>query len=147
MMIADNLIVVMTTSASWRPAGGCSRQGPARHPRQGRRPVLPDRLPDGGRPGGLPPPELPARHYVIRKLIKFSNDHDIDCTQVMRDLDAAVAQTSPVGASRGGGAAGRGTGAVRTKRGAGPQRLGEILPAVLAKLGVELVQSNGVRGG
>jgi hypothetical protein len=31
--------------------------------------------------------------------------------------------------------------ALPSKRGAGPQRLGEILPAVLARLGGELVQS------
>ena len=30
----------------------------------------------------------------------------------------------------------------RSKRGTGPQLLGEILPAVLAKLGVDLIPSN-----
>jgi transposase len=81
------------------------------------------------------------RHYVLDKLIKFYNDHDIECAQVLRDLDAAAAQL-PRSEHRGEAAPlADELARAQEKRGAGPRRLGEILPAVLAKLGVRLVKS------
>lgn len=81
------------------------------------------------------------RHYVLEKLIKFYGEHDTDAAQIMRDLDAATAQVPRE--ERGAEAAALKEELARsaTKQGAGPQRLGAILPAVLAKLGAGLVQS------
>ena len=80
---------------------------------------------------------------MLEKLIKFHNEHDSDVAQVLRDLDAAAAQLPR--AEHGAEAAplAEELARARTKRGAGARRLGEILPAVLAKLGVGLIQSPG----
>src|SRR5262249_12625124 len=76
-----------------------------------------------------------------QKLIRFSMEHDIASDQILRNLDAAVArlprsehreEAAPLAEELAG---------VQTKRGAGPKRLGEMLPAVLAKLGVYPVES------
>ena len=81
------------------------------------------------------------RHYVIGKLIKFYNEHDITVEQIMRDLDAATAQLPRSEHREEAVPLAEELARAQTKRGAGPRRLGEILPAVLAKLGVGLVTS------
>jgi len=81
------------------------------------------------------------RDYVIQKLIRFSIEHDIASDQLLRNLDAAVARL-PRSADREEAAPlAEELAQVQKQRGAGPQRLGEILPAVLAKLGVHTIQS------
>ena len=70
-------------------------------------------------------------------------EHDIASDQLLRDLDAAVVQL-PRAAHRDEAAPlAEELARVQKQRGAGPKRLGEILPAVLAKLGVGTVRSNG----
>jgi transposase len=81
------------------------------------------------------------RDYVIQKLIRFSIDHEIASDQLLRNLDAAVAQLPRSAHREEAAPLAEELAQVQTKRGAGPQRLGEILPAVLAKLGVPTVKS------
>jgi transposase len=81
------------------------------------------------------------RDYIIQKLIRFSIDHDIASDQLLRNLDAAVARLPHAARREEAAPLAEELAQVQTKRGAGPQRLGEILPAVLAKLGVPTVKS------
>jgi hypothetical protein len=84
---------------------------------------------------------LQKRHYVINKLIRFYELHDIDIGETKSDLAAAVAQL-PRSEHAGEARPLKDEWAAQSvRRGATAQRLGEILPAVLAKLGVSLVQS------
>jgi hypothetical protein len=87
-------------------------------------------------------PCLQKRHYVIGKLLQFYDDHQTGIEETKSDLDAAVAllpgseyasEAAPLAAE---------WAALSSKRGKGPQRLAEILPAVLAKLGGGQVQSH-----
>ena len=55
MCIADNLIKCNHHFHVLARLARAGRQGPAAHPRQGRRALLPHRLPDGRRPAGVPP--------------------------------------------------------------------------------------------
>jgi transposase len=82
------------------------------------------------------------RDYIIHKLIKFSIEHDIPSDQLLRNLDAAVARLPRPARREEAAALAEELAGVQAKRGAGPQRLGEILPAVLAKLGVHTVKSS-----
>ncbi len=86
-------------------------------------------------------PSCQQRHYVLDKLIRFFNDHGIECAQIMRDLDAAVAQLPSAAHREEAAPLADELARAQSKRRSGPQRLGEILPTVLAKLGVHLVQS------
>jgi transposase len=81
------------------------------------------------------------RDYIIQKLIKFSMEHDIPSDQLLRDLDAAVARLPRSAHREEAAPLAEELARVQKQRGAGPQRLGEILPAVLAKLGVRTVES------
>lgn len=81
------------------------------------------------------------RDYVIQKLIKFSVEHDIESSQLLRTLDAAVARLPRSAHREEAAPLAEDLARVQKKRGSGPQRLGEILPAVLAKLGVGTVRS------
>jgi transposase len=81
------------------------------------------------------------RDHVIQKLIRFSNEHDVVSDQLLRNLDAAVARLPRSAHREEAAPLAEELAGVQTKRGAGPKRLGEILPAVLAKLGVHPVQS------
>ena len=86
-------------------------------------------------------PSLQGRHYILEKLMAFHRDHDTPAADMLRDLEAAVAQL-PRKEHRAEArplheelkridAGGR----------RGPQLLGNILPIVLARLGVGAVQS------
>jgi transposase len=81
------------------------------------------------------------RDYIIQKLIKFSMEHDIESDQLLRNLDAAVARLPRSARREEAAPLAEELARVQKQRGAGPQRLGEILPAVLAKLGVSTVES------
>ena len=86
-------------------------------------------------------PSCQQRDYMLDKLIRFYNDHEIECTQLMTGLDAAVQQLPRSAHGEEAAPLAEELARAQRKRGAGPHRLGEILPAVLAKLGVHLVQS------
>jgi transposase len=81
------------------------------------------------------------RHYVLDKLIMFYNEHDIESDQIMRDLDAAVAQLPRAEHRAEAAPLADELARVQQRRGTGPRRLGEILPAVLAQLGGSLIRS------
>ena len=81
------------------------------------------------------------RDYIIQKLIRFSTDHDIKSDQLLRNLGAAVARLPRSAHREEAATLAEELARVQKQRGAGPQRLGEILPAVLAKLGVSTVES------
>jgi transposase len=91
-------------------------------------------------------PCVQKRHYVIKKLIGFYIQHNVDISETKSDLDAAVAQLPRSDYATEAAPLEREWAALPRKRGTGPQHLGEILPAVLAKLGGGLVESEGVRG-
>jgi transposase len=88
-------------------------------------------------------PSARQRDYIMSKLIRFAAEHAVEPDQLARDLDAAAAQL-PREAHHEEAVALEGELArVRRRRGAGPLALGTILPAVLAKLEVDLVTSTG----
>ena len=90
---------------------------------------------------GLRHPCVQKRHYVIGKLIKFYNQHNVDIEGTKADLDAAVAQLPRSEYASEAEPLEHEWAEQPSKRGAAAQRLGEILPAVLARLGVKPVQS------
>jgi transposase len=82
------------------------------------------------------------RDYIIQKLIKFSIEHDIPCDRLLRNLDAAVARLPRAARREEAAPLAEELARVQKQRGAGPKLLGEILPAVLARLGVGTVNSS-----
>jgi transposase len=86
-------------------------------------------------------PSCRHRHYVLDKLIKFSIDHSMDCTQIMNDMDSAMSQLPRSEHASEATPLVEELARARSGRGAGPRLLGEVLPAVLAKLGVNLIPS------
>ena len=83
------------------------------------------------------------RDDVLSKLIRFAVEHAIEPDQLARDLDAATAVLPREACHEEVVALTEELARVRQQRGAGPPVLGTILPAVLAKLEVELVRSTG----
>ena len=79
--------------------------------------------------------------YVLRKLMKFGIEHGIEIREVMKILEAATAQLPDVAHGEEAEALQDEINELQKKRGSGVRSLGEILPAVLAKLGVKLIQS------
>jgi len=82
------------------------------------------------------------RDYILRKMITFYMEHNIDISRIMKDLDAAVAQIPGAAHREEGAALAEALDELQKKRGSGPRSLAEILPAVLAKLGVKLIESS-----
>jgi transposase len=86
-------------------------------------------------------PSIQGRHYILDKLNAFHRDHDTGMAEVLRDLQAAVGQVPP----REHAAEARPLAAelqkIQDGHRRGPQLLGDILPLVLARLGVGAVQS------
>jgi transposase len=87
-------------------------------------------------------PSCQKRHAILDKLAKFHVEHETHMTEVMRDLQAAIEQIPkrehateavPLAAA---------LDQSSSRRRSGPRRLGEVLPALLAKLGVTTVESN-----
>jgi hypothetical protein len=91
-------------------------------------------------------PATRERGYVLEKLIAFHRDHDTPMTQVLADLDTAVTQLpASAHAAEAVPLAGE-LEAIRSGRRRGPQPVGDILPAVLARLGATTVQSEASGG-
>jgi transposase len=87
-------------------------------------------------------PSSQQRGYVLRKLAEFHREHGTAMDQVMKDLDAAAgqipsdqhrAESEPLVAL---------LSQARRARSGGVRMLGEILPEVLARLGVHRVESS-----
>ena len=81
------------------------------------------------------------RDYILKKLIRFSLEHAIAPDQLLRNLDAATAQLPPSDHREEAESLAEELARLQNKRGSGPKAIGEILPAVLAKLGVTLISS------
>jgi transposase len=88
-------------------------------------------------------PSIQGRHYILHKLSVFHSEHGTGMAQVMRDLQAAIEhlprhtyeeEAKPLHEEL-----------QRINNGGrrGPQPLGDILPIVLARLGVGVVESSG----
>jgi len=86
-------------------------------------------------------PSLRERGYILDKLLAFHLEHQTPWEQIMRDLHLAAAwiptrdhaaEAKPLAAR---------LSAIRTTRSKGPQRLGEILAIVLARLGIGALPS------
>jgi transposase len=82
------------------------------------------------------------RDDVLNKLIRFAIEHSIAPDPLSRDLDAAVSQLPREAHHEEAVALTEELARVRKRRGAGPHSLGTILPAVLARLEVDLVRSS-----
>jgi hypothetical protein len=82
------------------------------------------------------------RDYILDKLINFSIEHLTESDQILRNLDATMAQLPHTALREEAIPLAEELARVQKQRGAGPNVLGTILPAVLSKLEVELVRSN-----
>jgi transposase len=80
--------------------------------------------------------------YVLKKLLHFALDHAIAPDQLLRNLDAATVHLPPSGEREEAESLAEELAQVRNKRGSGPKAIGEILPAVLAKWGINLISSS-----
>ena len=83
------------------------------------------------------------RDYILTKLLHFALDHAIAPEELVRNLDAATAQLPPSDHREEALSLAEELARAQTKRGSGPKAIGEILPAVLAKLGYSLISSTG----
>ena len=81
------------------------------------------------------------RDYVLKKLLRFAVEHAIAPDQLLRNLDAAAVQLSPSDEREEAESLAEELAQLRKKRGSGPKAIGEILPAVLVKLGILLISS------
>jgi len=86
-------------------------------------------------------PSLQDRHYILHKLNVFHQEHDTGSAELLRDLQAAIghvpvrehaAEAKPLHEE---------LQRIHDGRRRGPQPLADILPIVLARLGVGVVQS------
>jgi len=86
-------------------------------------------------------PCIQGRHYILDKLSAFHRAHDTGMVQVLRDLQAAVAQVPAREHATEAKPLAEELRRIQDGRRRGPQLLGDILPIVLARLGVGVVQS------
>jgi transposase len=86
-------------------------------------------------------PAIPGRHYILDKLSAFHRAHGSDMPQVLRDLQAASLQVPPREQAAEARPLHEELRKIQQGRRRGPQPLGDILPIVLARLGVGVVQS------
>jgi transposase len=106
-------------------------------------------------------PSCRERHYILEKLSKFSIEHETPMEQVLRDMSEAIKTIPPAeyaaeakrlqaGLPEGSGASPSATSSPRSaaqppttsRRRTGPRPLSAILPEVLLRLGVTMVESS-----
>lgn len=85
-------------------------------------------------------PAIQGRHYVLDKLSAFHRDHDSDPVAVLRDLQAALSHIPPKEYPAEARPLHEELERIQQGRRRGPQLLGDILPIVLARLGVGAVE-------
>ena len=90
-------------------------------------------------------PGLQGRHYILEKLIAFHGEHETPGADMLRDLQAAVGQVPRKEYQAEAKPLHEELKRIEAGGRRGPQLLGNILPIVLARLGVGAVQS-GVPG-
>jgi len=86
-------------------------------------------------------PCIPGRHYILDKLNAFHREHGTDLADVLRDLQAAIGQLPSAEYAAEARPLQQELQRINEGRRRGPQRLGDILPIVFARLGVGVVQS------
>jgi transposase len=86
-------------------------------------------------------PSMQQRHYVLDKLCAFHREHDTPMNQTMTDLLAAIAQLPRSAHADEARPLREQLDDIQAGRRRGPQLLGDVLPIVLARLGVGTVQS------
>ena len=86
-------------------------------------------------------PGLQGRHYILDKLTAFHREHETPGAELLRDLQAAVAQLPRKEYQAEARPLHEELEKIQAGRRRGPQLLGNILPIVLARLGVGAVQS------
>jgi hypothetical protein len=86
-------------------------------------------------------PAIQGRHYILDKLTAFHRDHDTPMTEVLGDLHAAIGQIPPCEHTAEAQPLAEKLAKIQDGRRRGPQPLGDILPLVLARPGVGVVQS------
>jgi transposase len=87
-------------------------------------------------------PAMQGRHYILDKLTAFHRDHGSDSRDMLRDLRAAIEQLPRQVHAAEARPLAEELQRIHDGRRRGPQMLGDILPVVLARLGVGVVQSN-----
>ena len=87
-------------------------------------------------------PGLQGRHYILDKLIAFHRDHQTGAADMLRDLEAAVAQVPRKEYQAEAAPLHEELQKIDAGRRRGPQLLANVLPIVLARLGVGAVQSS-----
>jgi len=86
-------------------------------------------------------PCLQRRHYILDKLNHFHHDHDTGMAEVLRDLQAAIGHVPSCEYTAEAKPLQEELQKIQNGRRRGPQLIGDILPIVLARLGVGAVQS------
>jgi transposase len=86
-------------------------------------------------------PSMQQRHYILDKLGAFHRTHDTPMNQTMADLLAAIDQLPRSAHAEEAEPLRAELDRIQAGRRRGPQLLGDILPIVLARLGVGTVQS------
>lgn len=86
-------------------------------------------------------PGLQGRHYILDKLNAFHRDHDTGSADLLRDLQAAIDQIPAREYAAEARPLHQEFEKIQDGHRRGPQILGDILPIVLARLGVGAVQS------
>lgn len=86
-------------------------------------------------------PSIQGRHYILDKLSAFHRAHDTGAAELLRDLQAAVGQVPPREHPAEAVPLAEELRKIQDGQRRGPQLLGDILPIVLARLGVGAVQS------
>ena len=86
-------------------------------------------------------PCIQGRHYILDKLTAFHRTHDTGMTELLRDLQAAIGQIPRREHAAEAEPLAEELRQIQDGHRRGPQLLGDILPLVLARLGVGVVQS------
>jgi transposase len=86
-------------------------------------------------------PAIQGRHYILDKLTAFHRAHDTGMVEVLRDLQAALTHVPPREHAAEAKPLQEELEKIQQGRRRGPQLLGDILPLVLARLGIGVVQS------
>ncbi len=86
-------------------------------------------------------PGVQGRHYILDKLTAFHREHQTSGPELLRDLEAVIAQLPRKEYQTEAKPLHEELRRIHDRRRRGPQLLGDILPIVLARLGVKAVQS------
>ncbi len=86
-------------------------------------------------------PSIQGRHDILNKLSAFHRDHDTGMIEVLRDLQSAIGHIPVREHAREAKPLAEEWQKIQDGHRRGPQPLSEILPVVLARLGVGVVQS------